>query len=312
MHATLIAEDFAGMWSQGRGLAERVGFSWERQPIFMRKGDVWQCLPARLWPSPLKRVEPFVLSPKTDVIISLGGRGGIIGAALGKHYGLPVIQVQNPRTSLEPYAVVIAHHHDQLEGKNVFLTRTALHGVTEDVLKQAFSQWKAIIRTDEKPVLGVLLGGSNGRFRFDVSEAAHIAQQLGHFIRQRNVSCVITPSRRTSPEALTLLKTELEPLGGRFLEGTGQNNPYMGVLACSDMLAVTMDSVSMISEAVATSLPVGILPLSGHSKRIAHFIKMLEKQGRVHSFSADLPLETAERLDDTSLAAEEIRRYMKL
>lgn len=312
MHATLIAEDFAGMWSQGRGLAERAGFTWERQPLVMRQGDLWQRLPVQFWPAPLKRVEPLELSSHTDLIISMGGRGGVVGAALGKRYNLPVVQIQNPRISLKHYALVVSNHHDHLAGKNVFEARTALHGVTIDALERARLRWLSDVKVDEKPVLGVLLGGSNGRFCFEEKEAAHIADKIEQFMQARHVSCVVTPSRRTGREALALLKQRLEPLGVRFLEGDGENNPYMGILSCSDMLAVTTDSVSMVSEAVATDLPVGILPLSGHSSRINDFIKMLEKQGRVKPFSSTLSFECLERLDDTSLAAEELWRRLKL
>lgn len=312
MHATLIAEDFAGMWSQGRGLAERAGFSWECEPVLMRKADPWQRLPVRLWPSPLKRVEPLTISSKTDLIISLGGRGGVVGAALGERLRLPVVQIQNPRLSLKKYMLVVANQHDRLTGDNVFEARTALHGVTEAVLEQARTRWHRTIRAGRKPVLGVLLGGSNGRFRFEEKEAAHIADIIKDFMCARQAECVVTPSRRTGQAALALLKERLEPIGARFLDGKGEENPYIGLLACSDILAVTTDSVSMVSEAVATSLPVGILPLSGHSSRITNFIRMLEKQGRVRSFSSMMSFDRVERLDDTSLAAEELWRRMKL
>lgn len=310
MHATLIAEDFAGMWSQGRGLAERAGFSWEKQPVIMRQNDLLQYLPTKFWPSPLRRVEPFALSPHTDVIISMGGRGGVIGAAVGQKYQRPVIQIQNPRISLKQYTLVIASIHDRLQGDNVFSVRTALHGMTDTVLAEARQEWHEVIKRGPQPVLGVLLGGSNGRFRFGVDEAYNMAEQLSTFIQRRHMACVVTPSRRTSADALTVLKDKLRPLGVRFLEGTGEENPYKGILACADMLAVTTDSVSMISEAVATSAPVGILPLSGHSSRIAHFIALLQKEGRVQSFSVNLPLKQMEKLDDTALAVEEIHRYL--
>ncbi|MXV44284.1 hypothetical protein GS501_04365 [Saccharibacter sp. 17.LH.SD] len=311
MHATLIAENFVGMWSQARGLAERAGFRHSQQPIIKRE-TIWKRLPSRLWVRPLSVIEPIQLSPETRLIMSVGGCGAVVGAALGKRYGLPVVQIQNPRTSLHPYALVVANTHDRLKGENVCVARTAMHGVTEDFLQQARQRWASIIRCDDKPVLGVLLGGSNGRYRFGELEAQIIADKMEAFIKQHQVHCVVTSSRRTSERAVALLKKRLEPYGACFRGGEGEENPYAGILACSDCLAVTTDSVSMISEAVATTQPVGILPLTGHSTRIGEFIDLLMRVGRVQSFDVNMARQPVEKLDDTTRAAEEIHRRIML
>lgn len=312
MHATIIAEDYAGMRSQGRGLAERAGFSWDFQPIITQK-DSWALrLPVRFWPRSLGLFAPFHLSSATRLIISLGGKGGVAGAALGAHYGLPVVQIQHPRARLSPYALVIVNEHDKISGPNILSIRTALHDVTPARLAEAAQRWHSPIRAGAERVLGVLLGGSNGRYRFEESEAAALAAHIARFIRKTSVRCVITPSRRTSPKALAFMRAHLQPLGAVVMDGEGEENPYMGLLACADILAVTQDSVSMISEAVATDKPVCILPLKGRSSRIESFVKTLQKAGRVQS-SLDLTsFMPSHHLDDTWLAAEEVRRRIQL
>ena len=55
-----------------------------------------------------------------------------------------------------------------------------------------------------------------------------------------------------------LIREALRPVGGWVWDFTGEN-PYFGILALADMLVVTQDSVSMISEAAATAVPVTVV-----------------------------------------------------
>lgn len=311
MHAAIIAEDFAGMRSQGRGLAERAGFSWAFHPVVINKEKLVSRLPVRFWPHALGLFAPFNLAPSTRLIISVGGKGAVAGAALGKHYGLPVVQIQHPRAKLSPFALVVASQHDRLVGPNVLSVRTAMHDVTPARLDQAVGQWQERIRAGAQQVLGVLIGGSNGRYRLEEAEAVALSDELAAFMRLTNARCVLTPSRRTSRRALAVFQERLAPLGAVVMEGDGGENPYMGVLACSDVLAVTQDSVSMMSEAVATEKPVCILPLKGRSSRIERFVTILEKAGRVQSSLRNISFMPCERLDDTTLAADEIHHRIQ-
>ncbi|QHI95498.1 hypothetical protein GT348_03750 [Aristophania vespae] len=312
MHATLIAENYAGMLSQGRGLLERAGFSWDFQPVNFKKNSSFSSLKFRLGADPLKYVNPLTVKAESDFLVSIGGKGAIIGKALGSICKLPVIQIQNPRISLKNFALVIANHHDKLKGENVFAIRTALHGVTDQALSQARHRWSSRLIGGESKILGVLLGGSNGRYVFGEKEAVFIAHQIQAFITAHNMSCIITPSRRTDPKALNRMEKILTPYNVRILKGEGEDNPYLGILACSDCLAVTEDSVSMISEAIATRLPVGILPLSGQSSRLKYFINILKTENRVTSFGVNMKINHTEKLDDTPLAVEEIKRRIFL
>ncbi|MCT6880334.1 MAG: mitochondrial fission ELM1 family protein, partial [Commensalibacter sp.] len=75
--------------------------------------------------------------------------------------------------------------------------------------------------------------------------------------------------------------------------------PYMGFLACADFILVTTDSVSMISEAVATSAPVMIIPLPGKSKRISSFVQSMQNLDRVRLFKGKLENWPVQPIDDT-------------
>ncbi|OAG73530.1 nucleoside-diphosphate-sugar epimerase [Gluconobacter japonicus] len=310
MKATIIAEDFAGMRAQGAGLAEKAGLEWEFLPVLIRKP--WGHFPARYWPCPLKRIAPISIAPDSRLIISIGGTGGIAGAAVAKREGLPVVQIQNPRTALSKFDLVIANTHDGITGENVLISRNALHPVTPQKLEVARAAWESRLKLDDRPLLSILIGGTNGRFSLGAAEAAEMADGLIALTSRNGMQAVLTPSRRTDAAALAVLKEKLIPAGIRILEGQGDDNPYLGMLACADVIAVTTDSVSMISEAAATTAPVMILPLPGKSTRIGRFVETLQNAGRIRPFSPDLEPWSVHPLDDTPAAAREMRQRLKL
>ena len=57
----------------------------------------------------------------------------------------------------------------------------------------------------------------------------------------------------------------------RLWDGGGEN-PYFGILALSERLIVTGESISMISEALAAGPPVHVLRLDGRGERHEAFL----------------------------------------
>ena len=89
------------------------------------------------------------------------------------------------------------------------------------------------------------------------------------------------------------------PLGGYVWDGNG-DNPYFGMLALADAIVVTVDSVSMISEAVATAAPVMLATLPGRSRRNGLFTEALLREGRVREFAGRFEMWPVAPLDDTA------------
>ncbi|AOX21221.1 mitochondrial fission ELM1 family protein [Kozakia baliensis] len=309
MSVAIIAEDFAGMRAQASGLAERAGLDWHFHAVKMR--GPWAKLPARFCPNPLAAMDRIDLPPKTTLLMSVGGTGGVAAAALKRRTGLKLVQIQNPRMSFSRFDLIVANCHDGISGSNVVLCRNALHGMTPEKLAPERSKWSPILRRPEHKLVSVLIGGANGRFRFGIDEAATLADGLAAMMTRDGVQIALTPSRRTDPQALAVLRTVLSPLGAFIWDGEG-DNPYRGLLACADLIVVTMDSVSMVSEAVSTTAPVMIVELPGRSKRISAFIRTLQEAGRVKPFIPRWAFWPVTPLDDTPMAAGEMRRRLAI
>ncbi|MCW4591621.1 mitochondrial fission ELM1 family protein [Gluconacetobacter entanii] len=310
--AGVIAEDFAGMKSQAFGLARRAGLDPVLCPVRVRPG--WRHLPASWWPMPLRAIRPLQVPSAcmgaSGLMISIGGTGGAVGAALRARGGR-VVQIQNPRMDLRKFDLVIANRHDEISGPNVLLSRTALHGVSPACLAQARQVWAPRLAHLPRPLVSVLVGGGNGRFRLGAAEARTLATQLGRMIDRDGVGMAVTPSRRTSAEVREILSRHLTPKGAWVWDMEG-DNPYLGLLACADAIVVTADSVSMISEAVATEAPVMVAALPGRSRRIGLFMQDLSQAGRIRMFGGRMCDWRVAPLDDTQGIAQEMRHRLNL
>ena len=128
-------------------------------------------------------------------------------------------------------------------------------------------------------------------------------------LREDKVGLMVTPSRRTAEDVRHAMARVLAPEGAWIWDGAGEN-PYFGMLALADAIVVTQDSVSMISEAASTRVPVMVAALPGRSRRIGLFLHVLEQEGRIRRFQGRLEEWPVTPIDDTPMAAEELRRRL--
>lgn len=305
--AWILCQPLAGMQAQALGFAGALDLDPELK--LLEPPAPWRYVTARLWPAPL-RVVGLDAAAAPDLVLGCGGTAAPVGAAL-RRPGRQVVHVQHPRMDPARFDVVVVTRHDGLTGPNVIVTRTALHAVTPARLAAARAEWAPVLAHLPRPLVAVLVGGSNGRYRLDARVAADLGQKLAGMMRLDRVGLALTPSRRTAPAATEALARAVRPLGGWVWDGQGAN-PYFGLLALADAIIVTADSVSMISEAVATAAPVMLAPLPGHSRRQGRFARMLVADGRVRRYEGRLELWPAAPLDDTAEAAAETRRRLGL
>lgn len=304
----VMTEGYAGLRAQALGLAEAAGLNPDIRDL--QPAAPWKWISARFWPNPLAAVRGAVTSPLPRLAIGCGGMAGAVLAAL-RRPSLPVVQVQNPRMSISRFDLVVANVHDELTGPNVFVVRTALHRVTPQRLLQEAELWRPRFGHLKRPLVAVLLGGSNGRYRLDRDVGAKLAADLAGMVRRDGAGIMVTPSRRTDPAVTAVMREALEPLGGYVWDFAG-DNPYFGMLALADMIVVTQDSVSMISEAAATSVPVMFAELPGSSRRQGIFLRTLQQEGRIRPFQSRFEQWAATPLNDTPAAAAELRRRLAL
>jgi hypothetical protein len=113
-----------------------------------------------------------------------------------------------------------------------------------------------------RPLLGVLLGGDSGSFRFTASDARALSQRIREHVKSVGGGVVVIGSPRTPASVISVLESELDVPARVFSYGRDSQNPYASLLGLADSLLVTGDSASMLAEAIYSGRPVEVFDLS--------------------------------------------------
>ncbi|MBT5415987.1 MAG: hypothetical protein HOK81_15410, partial [Rhodospirillaceae bacterium] len=195
--------------------------------------------------------------------------------------------------------------HDRLRGPNVMVTRAAIHRVTTEKLNMGAERLAPDLAHLPRPLAAVLVGGSNRRYRLTPRRVKTICRSLAQAVGESGAGLAVTPSRRTGAENEAALRAGLAGLPAYIWGGAGEN-PYLGLLGLADMIVVTADSVSMVSEALATGKPVHVIECEGLSRRFGTFHAGLRAAGLTRPFRGHLETWAYEPPDDTRKVAEEL------
>jgi hypothetical protein len=119
------------------------------------------------------------------------------------------------------------------------------------------------LRSFPSPRRLIAVGGSTRQWKIDIAELDGAIGHLQWECARHGGSVIAATSRRTPGPVTSLLKARLK---GQT-EACVEDFPRFGVLlARCDEIYVTADSVSMLSEAILTGKPVGMIPI-GRSLR---------------------------------------------
>ncbi|HXQ50811.1 MAG TPA: mitochondrial fission ELM1 family protein [Stellaceae bacterium] len=297
-----------GMASQVLGLAEAVGW-----PVVEKRLDIrapWSHLVPPLWFHPLAAVGAGgdrLEAPWPDLLIGCGRNAVAPALAVKRASGGRTfwVHIQDPRFARARADLMVVPSHDSPRGPNVVATLGAVHRVTPARLADGARRHAALLAALPRPLVAVLLGGDNRVYRLTPQRIAVLADQLATLARQ-GIGLAITPSRRTSQDALDLLHERLRGLPAFIWDGSG-DNPYFGMLGLADAIIVTADSVNMVSEAAATGKPVHVVALEGGSAKFARFHRAMAEAGITRPFCGTIEAWTYRPPDEAARAAALIR-----
>jgi hypothetical protein len=301
----------AGFRSQARGLAERLAP--EPRELVVGLRFPWDRLPVALTPNPFALLDPArerPAPPWPELLISCGRRTAALSMAIRRASGgrTLTVHVQDPLARPDGFGLVVAMRHDAILGPNVIKVATALHGVTPEKLAQAADLWRARLRPGPEPLAGVLIGGPTGGRAFPTGA---LIEALTRLRREAGARLAIAPSRRTPAVLIAAIEAAFAGDSSVFVWDRESDNPYLGVLASADRLVVTSDSVSMISEALATGHPVEVFG-EPQNARHARFLRTLIDDGLIDPFTGG-PVVFRDRrpVDATDFAAQAVRRLVE-
>ncbi len=310
----ILSDGKKGTENQSVGLANSMDY----QNYILKTIDVkfpWTFLPPKLWFSPLKAVnkskELFPDNSWPDIIIAAGRVCAAVAAeirreAKGKTF---VIFIQDPYMDPKNFDVVIAPEHDEIKGDNVIKAFGALHNVTTDKLKKASSHHNNLIEYLPKPRVAILIGGKNRHYKMSPELMEQYGSQLRHIAKRKTISYMVTGSRRTPVACLQAFKRGLGSAPAFIWNGRG-DNPYYAFLDAADIVIVTADSVSMVSEAMFTNKPLYVMELEGKSVKLDKFLASVYKKKIAQPFSKDVEKWAYAPVDTMEKVVAEIKKFL--
>ena len=159
---------------------------------------------------------------------------------------------------------------------NVTVIEGALNLINEDYLKEQGERLKPQVKINKELVLGALVGGDTKAFNLTKDLMQGIAKQIKMSLEGLDAQILISTSRRTSGAVECLLKEEfLNYQRCKLLIIANEKNipeAVGGILALSEIIITSPESISMISEAVNSKKYVLVFNSLNLSKKHRRFL----------------------------------------
>jgi len=227
---------------------------------------------------------------KPDIVISCSSSAAGVNYIIAKNnFAKSITIMRPPLLSARKFDLVIAPKHDNLgKRKNVLQINGALNLINEDYLKAQGESLKRHIPGYNPEILyiGLLIGGDSKKFTLNLGKVKEVIVELRKAADKLNAGILITTSRRTPNTIEGLLKDGLKDFPRSKLQIIANENNIPeavgGILALSNIVITSPESISMISEAASSGKPTLIFNMPGLPKRHEIFLKNLSEGKFIH------------------------------
>jgi uncharacterized protein len=306
-----LVDDRTGHTGQVLGVIAKLGVPYALKRL---EYNALSCVPITLLGASMRHIDKAksasLLAPYPSLVIAAGRRTVPVLRAI-KHLSptTKTIYLMWPEVTRDIDLIVVPEHDRPPIESNVLSTLAPLHAVTEETLVAARTAWAPQFAHLPRPYIGLCLGGTTKNGSYGAAEWREIIMRA--LALAGSGSLLITTSRRTPREALDLCKTIIKKPHLLHEWALGKDNPYLGILALSDGIIVTGDSLSMSAEASISGAPVFIYAnekTTPPKHRALH--EALYKRGvaRPLNSMARLDWKPLRGVDDVSLVVSEIRK----
>lgn len=246
--------------NQALALAEALGLPFEARTLAYNR---LQALSVWLPPTALtldKESRGYLQPPWPDLVIAIGRRSVPVARWIRKQSGgrTKLVRIGHPRIDPNLFDLVITtRQYPVPPGKNVLLLPLAMSRFsTPPVPTAEEAEWLSALPSPRRLLA---IGGATKYWSLSASHVADAARAL----QGGGGSLVAVTSRRTDPDIVAGLRSALRP-DDKLVEGSFPRFPVL--LDQADEIFVTGDSISMLSEAILTGKPVGLVPIDQDEK----------------------------------------------
>lgn len=193
-----------------------------------------------------------------DLIIISGRRLSKLAIYLQKksNQKINLIAVTNPEENFQYFSSVILPYHDKFKNdkyENIVNIQGALCKFDLEKMKKETEIIEQKLSKFNKPFISLIIGGDIKNKKYDPEEFGIFIANLSNLISKLNATLLITTSRRTSDQCIRAIKNNLNCnnylYDWKSAQANPENiNPYNAFINLSDILIMTGDSISMVSE----------------------------------------------------------------
>ncbi len=206
-----------------------------------------------------------------DLVLSTGSSVAAVNLLLGKLLNAKTVTCRRPSPiGIRHFDLAILpmlSWNSAKDRNSVCKTIGVPNPISPDVLKTKRDNLKQALHLQERPVIGILLGGTDQYETITVEDAKQLHTTCDKVAKTINAQILLTTSRRTPTDVSNYLKSKFTnadwcPL---FIDPdtpSELDDPYQSILSVSDLLIVTADSFSMVCEAATSGCKVIVLSLT--------------------------------------------------
>ncbi len=266
----IISEGSPGHASQSVGLAEALA---AHEPLHVER---LECRPrlngaarafVRLWMGrsgrPLPdwvlrrwlRLESPASAAKPGLILSSGGKSVFAARSLAVKYGVPYVFLGERKPYPSEWFHTVFTPSAAEAGVNDVRIEMIPTQITREAVGRAAAAWT------ERPagrLWAMVIGGASVSHRYTMADWDALAAGMNALARREGIRWLVTTSRRTGAEAEARLRAALAPetVAAAVWWAEKPEKKMSAFLGAAEQVVVTQDSVTMVTEAVASGRPV--------------------------------------------------------
>jgi len=217
-----------------------------------------------------RRQSSDLQAPWPDIVISAGRRNEPVAQWIRQQSGgcTRLVHIGRPWAPLSSWDLIVTTPQYFLpQQDNILHNSLPLHHVSLEGLKNAEKQLRPQLASLPRPWLAVLVGGDSGRFVMTGEKGRRLGSLAADIATAAGGSVLFTDSARTPRLAGDALQAQLNVPNLCYRWGSGDDNPYRGLLALADAFVVTGESMSMLGEAVDTGRPLYVFDVGDGAAR---------------------------------------------
>ena len=246
--------------NQALALAEALGGPFETRTL-----DYTQLQALSVWLPPTALTlgstsRKQLQAPWPDLVITIGRRSVPVARWIRKQNRgrTKLVHIGHPRNDPGLFDLVITtRQYPVPPGDNVLLLPLAMSRfATSPVATPEEEVWLAALPSPRRLLA---IGGATKYWSLSAEQVAEAVARL----QRSDGTLIVATSRRTDPEVTNAVRSVLSGKS-RLVEGAFPRFPVL--LNQADEIFVTGDSVSMLSEAILTGKPVGLVPIQQDDK----------------------------------------------